>query len=106
MYAIGNITVDNAAIANAVWANSTRTLTNYGTGSGATAKTYTVTDGTNPIPDVTVWVTTDSAGLNSVASGKTNDLGQVVFYLDSGTTYYIWRAKTGWNFVNPDVEVA
>lgn len=75
-------------------------------GAGATAKTYTVTDGTNPIADVDVWVTTDIAGNSVVASGKSNSSGQVVFYLDSGVTYYIWRQKDGYNFTNPDTEVA
>ena len=77
-----------------------------GSGSGATEKTYTVTDGTNPIADVYVWVSTDSSGSNVIASGYTNDSGEVVFYLTSGTTYYLWRKKSGYNFTNPDVETA
>lgn len=81
-------------------------IVNASAGSGATAKTYTVTDGTNPISGVHVWVTTDLSGTNIVASGYTDDIGEVVFYLDSGTTYYIWRQKRGYVFTNPDVEVA
>jgi len=77
-------------------------------GPGDTAVTYDLTyeDSGLPIPDVTVWVTTDEAGTNIVASGTTNDAGQVTFYLDSGVTYYVWRAKAGVNFTNPDTEVA
>lgn len=77
-------------------------------GSGATTKVYTVTDSSSglPIADVNVWVTTDAAGSNIVASGDTNASGQVTFYLDSGTTYYIWRQKAGYNFTNPDSETA
>ena len=75
-------------------------------GVGATAKTYTVTDGVNPIADVDVWVTSDIAGAVVVASGKSDSSGEVVFYLDSGVTYYIWRQKDGYNFTNPDTEVA
>lgn len=75
-------------------------------GAGSTAKTYTVDDGTNPLAGVHVWVTTDMAGSNLVASGYTDDSGEVVFWLDSGTTYYLWRQKKGYRFTNPDTEVA
>jgi len=75
-------------------------------GAGATSTTYTLTDGTNPIADADVWVTTDEAGSNVVASGTTNDSGEVTFMLDSGTTYYVWRQKAGWDFTNPDTETA
>jgi len=76
-----------------------------GAGSGAITFTYTVTSSVTglPIADADVWVTTDQAGANIVASGTTNASGQVVFYLDAGT-YYVWRQKSGWNFTNPDTE--
>ena len=74
-------------------------------GAGATAKTYTLTDGDEePIADVDIWVTTDEAGSDVIASGKTDPYGQVTFYLDPGTVY-LWRQKSGWNFDNPDTEV-
>ncbi len=74
-------------------------------GTGGTSTTYTVLDSeSNPIDGVTVWVTTDIEGSNVVASGITNDSGEVVFMLDSGTTYYIWSQKSGYNFTNPDTE--
>jgi hypothetical protein len=74
-------------------------------GTGAITFTYTLTNSVNsaPIPDATVWVTSDSAGNNLLASGTTNTSGQVVFYLDAGTVY-VWRQKSGWNFDNPDIE--
>jgi hypothetical protein len=75
-------------------------------GSGASANTYTVTDGTDPLDGVAVWVTTDEAGSNVVASGTSNSSGQVTFMLDAGTTYYIWRQLSGYNFTNPDEEEA
>lgn len=76
-------------------------------GTGASANTYTVVDGdSNPLDGVAVWVTTDVGGSNTVASGTTNSSGQVTFYLDAGTTYYIWRQLAGYNFTNPDTEVA
>lgn len=75
-------------------------------GAGANEFTYTLTDSltSDPVADADVWVSTDSAGSNVVASGRTDQDGEIVFYLDSGTVY-IWRQKSGWNFANPDVEV-
>jgi hypothetical protein len=76
-------------------------------GGGANAWTYTLTSTVlpnQPIADADVWVTTDVAGTNVVASGKTDALGVVTFYLDSGTIY-VWRQKSGWSFTNPDTEV-
>jgi hypothetical protein len=75
-------------------------------GAGAIAWTYTLTDeGTGlPIPDADIWVSSDIAGQNILASGRTNQAGQIIFYLDTGTVY-VWRQKSGWNFTNPDTEV-
>jgi hypothetical protein len=75
-------------------------------GAGAITWTYTLTNQINglPIADADVWVTTDAAGLNAVASGRTDQNGAVTFYLDAGMVY-VWRQKSGWNFTNPDVEV-
>jgi hypothetical protein len=74
-------------------------------GGGALMFVYTLTNqlDSTPIADADVWVSTDSAGVNVVASGRTDAFGNVTFYLDAGT-YYLWRQKTGWNFVNPDIE--
>ena len=74
-------------------------------GAGAIAWTYTLTnelDG-QPVADANIWVTTDQAGLNTVAAGRTDQNGQVTLYLDAGTVY-VWRQKSGWIFVNPDTE--
>jgi len=74
-------------------------------GSGAITFTYTLTssvDGSG-ISDADVWVTSDLAGNNVLASGTTDASGQVTFYLDAGTVY-VWRQKSGWNFTNPDAE--
>lgn len=74
-------------------------------GAGATAKTYTLLDSDDdPISDADIWVSTDDAGENVIASGTTDQNGQVTFYLDVGTVY-IWRAKTGYSFTNPDEEL-
>jgi hypothetical protein len=111
--------VTSTEIADAVWDELVSDHTTAGTfgayisdmttlGTGATSKTYTVTDNDTglPIGDVDVWVTTDSNGDNVIASGRTNSSGQITFYLDSGLTYYIWRQKGGYDFTNPDMEVA
>lgn len=74
--------------------------------------TYTVTDsGTGlPIQGVHVEISTDLAGVNVVWCGETDtfgvardDNGQLP-RLDPGT-YYFWRNKPGYIFVNPDAEV-
>jgi len=75
-------------------------------GAGAITFVYTLTssvDGT-PIDNADIWVTTDIAGANVIASGVTDLAGQVTFYLDAGTLYF-WRQKDGWTFDNPDTEV-
>ena len=81
-------------------------LISGGAGPGGTEKVYTVTDSVSglPIADVHVWVSTDTAGANVIASGYTDVSGQVTFMLDAGT-YYLWRQKAGYNFTNPDTEV-
>jgi hypothetical protein len=75
-------------------------------GAGAVEWTYTITDSVSalPIADVSVWVSTDLAGTNIVASGTTNAAGLATFWLDSGT-YFVWRSKAGVTFTNPDTEV-
>ena len=74
--------------------------------AGAIEWTYTVTDEDTAalLDGVAVWVTTDAAGTNVIASGTTNDSGVVIFHLDAGTRY-VWRSRAGYNFTNPDVEV-
>ena len=75
-------------------------------GAGSVTWTYTLTDADTGalIDGASVWVTTDIAGANVIASGTTNDSGVVTFYLDAGT-YYFWRSRSGYNFTNPDTEV-
>lgn len=76
-----------------------------GASVGAVTFTYTLTNSVDdlPIADADIWVTTDAGGANVAASGRTDQNGQVTFYLDTGIVY-VWRQKTGWNFTNPDVE--
>lgn len=74
-------------------------------GAGAIEWTYTLTDEDSgaPIDGAEVWVSTDLAGTNVIASGTTNASGVVTFYLDAGTVY-IWCKKGGYDFTNPDQE--
>jgi hypothetical protein len=57
-----------------------------------------------PIADATVWATSDSAGLNTLASGLTDTYGNVTLSLDAGTVY-LWTHKSGYNFTNPATKV-
>ncbi|MGP1666379.1 MAG: hypothetical protein ACTS5I_10830 [Rhodanobacter sp.] len=72
-------------------------------GAGAIVWTYTLTNANTglPIADADVWITSDSAGANVLASGRTNASGVVTFALDAGEIF-VWRQKSGWNFTNPD----
>jgi len=74
------------------------------TGGGAVLETVTVTVSGLPRDGVEVWVTTDAAGLNLVANGVTDALGEVDFMLDPGT-YYVWKQLAGVNFTNPQTTV-
>ncbi len=82
------------------------TATRATLGAGATTWTYTLTSSVDgsPIADADVWVSTDAAGTNIVASGKTNASGVVTFWLDPGTVY-VFRQRSGFDFLNPDIEV-
>jgi hypothetical protein len=74
--------------------------------------TYTVTDSvtTDPIPGVVVSVSTDIAGNNVIFNGQTDSFGVLrhletneLPFLDPGP-YYFWSRKSGYSFVNPDLE--
>lgn len=92
----------NEAIAGHLGAGSTGAKLNGlsgAAGSGAITHTITVTQSGNPVDGALVWVTSDSAGANVVASGFTDALGHVTVFLDAGT-YYQWAQRGGTNFVN------
>ncbi len=75
-------------------------------GTGSKKVDYTVTDSVTklPVADVTVWVCTDSGGVNVIAQTTTNAFGVATFYLAPGT-YYVFCSKSGYSFQNPDTEV-
>lgn len=78
----------------------------------AIAFTYTVTNTVTllPIEGVQVWFATDLAGTNVVWAGDTDTFGVArddngnIPFLDPGT-YYIFRQKVGFTFIDPDVEI-
>ena len=76
-------------------------------GIGPTEHIYTLEApvGT-PCADARIYLSTDTLKANIIHEGVTNALGQVTFNVDLpvGTTVYLWRYKTGIDFVNPDVE--
>jgi len=77
-------------------------------GAGALTITYTLTsdEDDSPVAGADVWITTDVAGDNVIASGTTSDLGAVNFFLDPGT-YFVWRSHSDFDFaVNPETKVA
>ena len=108
-----------ASVADAVWDEllsghvisgsagaglSTAAAGSAGAGAGANEVVITVDDGSNPLDGVEVWVTTDIAGSNTVASGISSVLGTVTVYLDPGT-YYVWKQLAGYTFTNPETMV-
>lgn len=70
-------------------------------GSGSTETTVTINVDGLPRDGVDVWVTTDEEGVNVVASGVTDDSGNVTFMLDDGS-YFVWKQLAGVNFTNPE----
>lgn len=74
--------------------------------------TYTVTNSVDglPIQGVTVWISTDIGGANVIWVGTTDVFGVArdnnnrLPRMNAGT-YYFWRLKPGFTFVDPDTEV-
>lgn len=95
-----------SVVAEGVSRNIPYQLWYEGLGAGALTFTYTLTNSVTGvvIQNAEVWVTTDAAGNNIIASGLTNASGQIVLYLDAGT-YYLWRQHPQYTFTDPDIEV-
>ncbi len=79
-----------------------RTLSNVpaapSVGPGADQVTIKITDPATlfPIADADVWITSDQAGMNTIAGTLQSDgAGEVLFLLDDGVTYYLWMQKEG-----------
>jgi len=67
---------------------------------------YTVydTNGTTPLPGASVYVSSDSAGVQRSQAKTTDALGRVVFSLVPSTVFF-FRSHPARAFVNPDSEV-
>lgn len=74
--------------------------------TGSVEWEYTVfqSNGTTPIPDAAVYVSSDAAGLNRSNTRIADDTGKVTFWLDPGTVY-VWRRHPLFAFSDPDTEV-
>lgn len=71
-------------------------------GPGSDEVTITWTNSTTnlPVADGDVWITSDSAGTNTVAGTlQTNSQGRATFLLDGGVQYYLWAQKDGVNSI-------
>jgi len=81
---------------------STRMMT---MGAGAISWIYTLTDEITgfPIADAEIWISLDNPATNIIAQGRTDQNGKAYFMLDAGIIY-VWRARTGYIFDNPDQE--
>jgi len=86
----------------------------YPTSGGINEVTYTLKypdeDTGDPVPDAHIWITTDAAGNNVIWNGVTDANGVLKEaaggskpFLFAGT-YYFWRSKSGYDFINPDTE--
>ena len=62
-------------------------------GRGANEGSVVINDENShlPVADADVWVTSDVAGTLVVAgTSQTDSEGKVTFWLDTGSTYYVW----------------
>jgi hypothetical protein len=69
----------------------------YGTGTGTGTYTDTVTDGVDPLDNVLVQLSTDSAGANMAYRAYTDASGVFTMQPDPGT-YYVWLELAGYTF--------
>jgi hypothetical protein len=87
----------STALPGAYGAGTAGAIIGQWAGTGDSSVTITVTDGTNPLENVNVWLTSDEAGTNIIRSGVTTALGVMdpKPNLDDGT-YYVWTSKGGY----------
>ncbi|PKN36597.1 MAG: hypothetical protein CVU62_13850 [Deltaproteobacteria bacterium HGW-Deltaproteobacteria-2] len=105
---IASILEDTGTTLPASLTSIVSTIAAIGVGTAPVAHLYTVTTtGGVYCADCLVIMSTDSAMANPIHKGTTDELGQVTFYpnLPAGTTVYLWKFKSGVNFVNPTTEV-
>jgi hypothetical protein len=59
----------------------------------------------SPIANAVVWLTTTTSSTPTVREALTDSLGNATFYNLAAGTYYVWVAKDGFTFANPDTLV-
>jgi hypothetical protein len=110
LWVIGRGGVENLDAATSTRATPAQVTTIVGAiagGGGSVEHDITITDDDNdPLDGVSVTVrATNDANAAAIATGYTDALGVVRFYLDPGT-YWIWCQRGRTNFTNPtEVEV-
>ncbi len=80
----------------------------FGVGTGSTTLEF-LDANSDPIIGAKVWITSDIEGVNVVAgnaSTLTNSSGKITFLLNTGTRYYAWMQKDGYNDVQAQGFVA
>ena len=108
-YAAGHYT--GATVLETIYVQGSVGLLNIPCGT-AIEFTYTVTDSLtgDPIEGVDIDISTDLAGTNVIWCGATDTFGVArdandnLPRLDPGT-YYFWRQRAGYIFINPDTEI-
>jgi hypothetical protein len=77
--------------------------TTTGAGTGSVGITLTQTDSSgNPVPEASLWVTTDLAGQNIVAGPVITTVSGITPTLNLNPgTYYSWSSHTDYTFTNP-----
>lgn len=66
---------------------------------------YTLNAENEPLAGCHILVTSSDSGDGQIANGYTDGSGVFRFIAELGATVYIWRAKPGYAFDDPDVEV-
>ena len=105
-----SINPQETEISRLAWENSERTLTAFGANT-LIEFAYTVTDAITALPlaNVTVRISTDSAGANTVWVGTTDVFGVARDAYGkkprlAAGTYYFWRTLGNYLFSDPDQE--
>ena len=92
-----------------LWERTLTPLAGTAVGPGADQVTIKIEDPATlfPVADADVWVSSDQAGLNTIAGTHQSDgAGEVLFLLDAGVTYYLWMQKEGQKSIRGEEFVA
>jgi hypothetical protein len=65
---------------------------------------YTDANYTTPLIDCYIKMTDDPEGLLNATEQYTDELGETIWSVIPGRTYYLWKSKTNWVFDNPDIQ--